>query len=107
MRNKRAARSNIGIEIDPEVVEMWKKVHPIGFGLFHDDAINASSRLSVEGRLVTLFFLACVWKVNAYLMQAGFIGDHTKICLLIFRGCLYNKFAVFIEFLLKMSNLFL
>lgn len=38
---------------------------------------------------------------------AGFIGDNAKICLLIFRGCIYNKFAVFIEFLLKMLNLFL
>ena len=40
MRNKRAARSNIGIEIDPEVVGMWTKVNPIGFELVHDDAIN-------------------------------------------------------------------
>ena len=40
MRNKCAAGSNIGIEIDPEVVEMWTKMQPIGFELVHDDAVN-------------------------------------------------------------------
>ncbi len=40
MRNKRPARSNIGIEIDQEVIEMWTNVNPIGFELIHDDAIN-------------------------------------------------------------------
>ena len=40
MRNKCAARSNIGIEIDPEVVEKWKKLQPTGFELVNDDAVN-------------------------------------------------------------------
>ncbi len=40
MRNKRPTRSNIGIEIDQKVVEMWANVNPIGFELVHDDAIN-------------------------------------------------------------------
>jgi len=50
MRNKRAARSNIGIEIDPEVVEMWTKVHPIGFELIHDDAINYLNNYRFTGK---------------------------------------------------------
>lgn len=40
MRNKGVARSNIGIEIDAAVIEMWTKQQPIGFELVHDDAIN-------------------------------------------------------------------
>jgi DNA adenine methylase len=40
MRNKRPARSNIGIEIDSEVVEMWVNMHPRDFELVHDTAIN-------------------------------------------------------------------
>ncbi|MBE7444415.1 MAG: DNA adenine methylase [Planctomycetia bacterium] len=40
IRNKRAARSNIGIEIDPAVIEKWTNLQPIGFELVHDDAIN-------------------------------------------------------------------
>ncbi|GAX61939.1 site-specific DNA methylase [Candidatus Scalindua japonica] len=40
MRNKRPARSNIGIELDQDVVEMWTNVKPPGFELVHDDAIN-------------------------------------------------------------------
>jgi len=50
MRNKRAAGSNIGIEIDPEVVEMWTKVHPIGFELIHDDAINYLNNYRFTGK---------------------------------------------------------
>lgn len=40
MRNKGVARSNIGIEIDVAVIEMWTKQQPIGFELVHDDAVN-------------------------------------------------------------------
>jgi site-specific DNA-adenine methylase len=40
IRNKRPARSNFGVEIDSEVVELWTNMHPIGFELVHDDAIN-------------------------------------------------------------------
>ena len=50
MRNKGAARSNIGIEIDPEVVEMWTKLQPIGFELVHDDAINYLSNYRFTGK---------------------------------------------------------
>jgi site-specific DNA-adenine methylase len=50
MRNKRAARSNIGIEIDPEVVGMWTKVNPIGFELVHDDAINYLNNYRFTGK---------------------------------------------------------
>lgn len=50
MRNKRPARSNIGIEIDPEVVEMWTKEHPIGFELIHDNAINCLNNYRFTGK---------------------------------------------------------
>jgi DNA adenine methylase len=50
MRNKRPARSNIGIEIDPEVVEMWTNSHPIGFELVHDDAINYLNNYRFTGK---------------------------------------------------------
>jgi site-specific DNA-adenine methylase len=50
MRNKRPARSNIGIEIDSEVVEMWANMHPIGFELAHDDAINYLNNYSFTGK---------------------------------------------------------
>jgi site-specific DNA-adenine methylase len=50
MRNKRAARSNIGLEIDPEVVGMWTKVNPIGFELVHDDAINYLNNYRFTGK---------------------------------------------------------
>src|SRR3990170_8430555 len=50
MRNKRASGSNIGIEIDPEVVEMWTKVYPIGFELVHDDAINYLNNYRFTGK---------------------------------------------------------
>jgi len=40
MRNKRPAGRNIGIEIDPKIIEMWKDVKQIGFELIHSDAIT-------------------------------------------------------------------
>jgi len=40
MRNKRRARHNIGIEIDPNVIELWTKNNQIDFELIHDDAIH-------------------------------------------------------------------
>ena len=49
MRNKRAARRNIGIEIDPEVVEMWEKMSPVGFELAHDDAIHYLKKYRFTG----------------------------------------------------------
>jgi DNA adenine methylase len=40
MRNKRRARRDIGIEIDPGVIELWHQNGQIDFELIHDDAIN-------------------------------------------------------------------
>jgi DNA adenine methylase len=40
IRNKRPARHNIGIEIDPEVIEMWTNSNQINFELIRDDAIK-------------------------------------------------------------------
>lgn len=41
IRNKRPARRNIGIEIDPEVIEMWRKTQrKIDFELIQGDAID-------------------------------------------------------------------
>lgn len=50
MRNKRAARSNIGIEIDPEVIGMWEKMSPVGFELVHDDAIDYLKKYRFTGK---------------------------------------------------------
>ncbi len=50
MRNKRPARSNIGIEIDPGVVEMWTNAHPTGFKLVHNDAINQLRNYQFTGK---------------------------------------------------------
>ncbi len=49
MRNKRSAQRNIGIEVDPEVVEMWKDRHTTDFELVHDDAINYLNNYSFRG----------------------------------------------------------
>jgi site-specific DNA-adenine methylase len=40
MRHKRRAKRNIGIEIDPNVIELWTKNNRIDFELIHDDAIH-------------------------------------------------------------------
>jgi transposase len=40
MRNKLRARRDIGIEIDPKVIELWHQNKQIDFELIHDDAIN-------------------------------------------------------------------
>jgi DNA adenine methylase len=40
MRNKRRARSNVGIEIDPEVIKMWTNEKQIAFELIQDNAIK-------------------------------------------------------------------
>lgn len=50
MRNKRPARSNIGIEIDPEVVTRWTNMHPIGFELVHDNAIDYLKKYRFTGK---------------------------------------------------------
>ena len=40
MLNKALARHNIGIEIDPQIKEMWDQNKRIDFELIHDDAMN-------------------------------------------------------------------
>lgn len=49
IRNKRVARRNVGIEIDPEVVGVWKKMSPVGFELAQDDAINYLKKYHFTG----------------------------------------------------------
>jgi DNA adenine methylase len=50
MRNKYPARRNIGIEIDPEVVKMWTKMHPTNFELIHEDAISYLNNYRFMGK---------------------------------------------------------
>ncbi len=40
MRNKLPARRNIGIELDPKVIDIWMKDNGGDIELIHDDAIN-------------------------------------------------------------------
>jgi site-specific DNA-adenine methylase len=40
MRYKRRAKRNIGIEIDPEIMEIWTRGKEIDFELIHGDAIS-------------------------------------------------------------------
>jgi len=40
MRNKARARRDIGIEIDPQVIEIWSQNKHIDFELIHNDAMN-------------------------------------------------------------------
>jgi N6-adenine-specific methylase len=40
MRYKRKAKRNIGIEIDPEVVEIWNNRDQVNFELINGDAIT-------------------------------------------------------------------
>lgn len=40
IRNKLPARRNIGIDIDPQVIEMWANYNRINIELIHDDAVN-------------------------------------------------------------------
>jgi site-specific DNA-adenine methylase len=50
MRNKRPARSNIGIEIDTGVVGMWTNMQPIDFELVHDNAITYLKNYHFTGK---------------------------------------------------------
>ncbi len=50
MRNKRPARRNIGIEIDPKVVKKWGNAYPTGFELIQDDAINQLNNYQFRGK---------------------------------------------------------
>jgi DNA adenine methylase len=40
MRNKRPAQRNIGIEIDPKIIDLWRKREPLEFELIQDDALQ-------------------------------------------------------------------
>ncbi len=40
MRNKLPAGRNIGIEIDPKVIELWREDNSFDGELIHDDAVN-------------------------------------------------------------------
>jgi len=40
MRYKRKAKRNIGIEIDPDIIEIWNSRNPIGFELIHGDTVS-------------------------------------------------------------------
>ena len=40
MRYKRKAKRNIGIEIDPEVIEIWNSKNQIDFELINGDAVS-------------------------------------------------------------------
>jgi len=40
MRNKRPANRDIGVEIDPEVLQIWGDYNGIGFEMIHGDAVH-------------------------------------------------------------------
>ena len=51
IRNKLPARANIGIEIDPKVIEKWRSVNNHRcFALIHDDAIKYLKRYHFTGK---------------------------------------------------------
>ena len=50
MRNKRPARSNIGIEIDPKVIRSWTAANEIAFEVVHGDATTFLKRYPFEGK---------------------------------------------------------
>jgi len=50
MRNKARAKRNIGIEIDPHVIELWYQNKQIDFELIHDDAIRYLKNYQFTGK---------------------------------------------------------
>lgn len=50
MRNKRPARHNIGIEIDPKIIKLWAAANQIGFELVHGDAISFLKSYQFTGK---------------------------------------------------------
>lgn len=51
IRNKLPTRKNIGIEIDPKVIEKWRAFNNhLCFELIHDDAINYLKRYQFTGK---------------------------------------------------------
>ena len=50
MRYKKKAKRNIGVEIDPEVIEMWNSKNQIDFELIHGDAITFIKKYPFTGK---------------------------------------------------------
>jgi site-specific DNA-adenine methylase len=50
MRNKRSAVGNIGIEIDPEIIEIWNSDGKIGFELVQGDAVTFLKNYKFTGK---------------------------------------------------------
>ena len=50
MRNKRPARHNMGIEIDPKIIKLWAAANQIGFELVHGDAISFLKSYQFTGK---------------------------------------------------------
>lgn len=50
MRNKRPAKRNIGIEIDPGVIELWTKFQPPDFEMVRGDALEYLKRFPFAGK---------------------------------------------------------
>lgn len=50
MRHKRPADRNIGVEIDPEVMQMWGDRNQIGFEMIQGDAANYLKNYRVKGQ---------------------------------------------------------
>lgn len=40
LRHKRPAKDNIGVEIDPEVIQKWEEQNEVGFEMIHGDALH-------------------------------------------------------------------
>lgn len=50
MRNKRAARRNIGIEIDPQVIGLWRENNHMDIELVHGDAVQYLKGYEFSGK---------------------------------------------------------
>ncbi len=50
MRKKRPARRNIGVEIDPKVIQKWSTITGIEFELIHGDAIKHLRSYEFRGK---------------------------------------------------------
>lgn len=50
MRNKRPARDNIGIEIDPKIIKLWAASNQINFELVHGDAVTFLKNYQFAGK---------------------------------------------------------
>lgn len=50
LRYKKPAKHNIGIDIDPKVIEMWNNTNRINFELIHQDAITFLKNYQFTGK---------------------------------------------------------